>query len=105
MNTSSLRRGLLLATAGFVVAFAASGQAIAGANAELKTAVAKPTSVEIDGRVWKCEAAKCEAIGDGAPQSLKRECKRVASELGALKMYSSENGKLDEAGVAACNVK
>jgi hypothetical protein len=101
---TTLRRGLLLAATGF--AFAASGQAFAAtASAQLAAAVKAPTTTEIDGRVWTCTADKCEGAGDGSAQSLKRECKRVAAELGALKAYSSENGKVDDAGLVVCNAK
>lgn len=106
MIRSNLRRGLLLATAGLVMSagLTVGGQAFA-AHADLKAPVAKPTTTEIDGRVWKCEGDACEGSGDGASQSLKRECKHVAAELGALKAYKSENGSLDGAAVEVCNTK
>jgi len=100
---STIRRGLLLAVTG--LALSAAQAFAAPALAELKTPLAKPLTAEVDGRVWKCEADKCEGNGDAQPQSLKRECKRVAAELGAMKTYSSDTGKLDEAGVAVCNAK
>lgn len=104
MIHSNARGGLLLAAAGFVAAL--SGQAFAGtATAQLQAARTTPVAVEIDARLWKCEAGTCTGVGDGRAQSLKRECMHVAAELGALKAYSSENGKVEDAGLAACNAK
>ena len=103
VTTQKSGRALLLAATlslGLASGFATQ---VFAAEALLKAPVAKPLSTEIDGRVWKCEADKCEGNGDGASQSLKRECGHVAAELGALKTYSSENGKLADASV--CSTK
>lgn len=94
------RQGLLVAAALFGFAGTA-----AAAEAVLKAPVAKPITTAIDGRVWSCEGDKCTASGAGDSQPLKRECRRVAAELGALKTYKSETGSLDEAGTAVCNTK
>jgi hypothetical protein len=93
-------RGLFAAAALFGLVGTASA-----AELVLKTAVAKPTTTAIDGRIWSCEADKCVAAGQGDPQPLKRECRRVVAELGPVKTYKSENGALDETAAAACNAK
>lgn len=94
-----------------IVALAAPGAVRAGPaspqpariEARLVTATAKPRTLIVDGRIWRCEADLCTSGGGGRSQPIARECKRAARQLGPVAFYRNGAVSLDAAALAACN--
>jgi hypothetical protein len=75
------------------------------AEAVLVSAPAQAVQTVIDGRLWRCFGTGCRAqpSGAAASQSVARECRRVAAELGALSHYRTGKRVLTPAELAGCN--
>jgi hypothetical protein len=75
------------------------------AEAVLVSAPAQAVQTVIDGRLWRCLGTGCRAqpTGTAASQSVARECRRVAAELGALSHYRTGRRVFTPAELANCN--
>lgn len=74
-------------------------------QAKLVRPVSEPKVVSVVGADWRCDGDIC--IGEGKRNvgldSLMKECRKVAVELGPLAEYRSRGRSLSEANIAACN--
>jgi hypothetical protein len=76
-------------------------------QATLVQAVAKPKTVIIDGRFWKCVDKTCTANPSEqySQQAYGRECARVAAKFGAFESYASGDKTFTAEELTACNAK
>lgn len=76
-------------------------------EATLATAVAKPKTVIIDGRFWKCADKTCYAnpSEQASQQAFGRECARVAAKFGAFESYTTGEKTFTADELTACNAK
>ena len=77
--------------------------AFAASSATLAAPSHKPRLIVLDGRVWRCDGAACQAGGRGRSQALIRECARVARKFGPLAAYSRDGVAASGADLARCN--
>ena len=76
-------------------------------QATLVQAVAKPKTVIIDGRFWKCADKTCFAnpSEQGSSQAFNKECARVAAKFGAFESYTTGEKTFTTEELTACNAK
>ena len=72
-------------------------------EAKLATAVSEPRRVVIDGRTWRCSGDVCKAGEQGTDQPPKRECGKLAKEVGQILNYTNGKKDLSADDLAACN--
>ena len=100
-------KSLLLASALVSIAGGASAaESSRTAEAVLVAAPSQATEVVVDGRLWRCFGTGCRAQATATPisQSIGRECRRVAAQLGEIAHYRSGKRALSSAEIATCNV-
>lgn len=68
----------------------------------LQSADGAPARTIIDGAVWKCQGASCQALG-GQPQSADRACRRIVARLGKVTAFTWRGTSLSGDALAACN--
>ena len=75
--------------------------------AVLATPLTRPSDPVIDGRIWHCDAAVCQAAfrSSARSQPLDRECAGAARVIGAFASYQTGAEALEGEKLAACNTK
>lgn len=74
-------------------------------EAKLAKPVADGRVVTVVGANWRCDGDTCIGEGkrNGGLDSLMKECRKVAVELGPLTEYRSRGRALSPANIAVCN--
>lgn len=74
-------------------------------HAKLVRPLAEAKVVAVVGADWRCEGDVCIGEGkrNGGLDSLMKECRKVAMELGPLTEYRSRGRSLSQANLAVCN--
>ena len=74
-------------------------------EATLATPAQGEKTVKISGVDWRCAGPDC--VGEGARrssiESIMKECRKVAAELGPLAAYQSRGRAMTKGNLAACN--
>lgn len=73
------------------------------AEAKLAKAVSEPRKVTIDGRTWRCNGDVCKGGEFGTDQPPKRECGKLAKEVGPILSYLNGKRELSADDLASCN--
>ena len=91
-----------LTAASFAIMMAMPAFAGTSFTAQLTEPTAEPTEFIANKAIWSCEGSTCAAELRRKTPTV-RSCKKVAKEIGSLAGFSSEEGELDTADLAACN--
>lgn len=94
-----------LVFAACVVLAAHPASAQVRSEATLASPAATPATVVVDDVTWRCEGAACVGVAErrSGLDSLMKECRKVAAEIGPITAYSSRGRTLSERNVAVCN--
>lgn len=94
-----LRISAVIAASAF---FAMPALAATSFSATLETPVPEKTRVTAYKAVWLCEADTCVADLNRKSPTV-RVCKKVVSEIGAVKTFGTDEDALSEEDIAECN--
>jgi hypothetical protein len=73
------------------------------AVAKLAAPLAQAKRVSIDGRDWRCEADVCKGGTQGTDQPARRECGKLAKQVGEIAAYQDGRREISAADLASCN--
>ena len=66
---------------------------------------AAPARLVINDTIWRCDGAKCTGKNETRPVMIRKACKSLAGEVGALSSLTIGTQVLGETELAACNEK
>lgn len=95
-------RTLILSTALFAT------PALAGyvpGEAQFASGASAPARVIVNDTIWRCEGSQCTGKAESRPVMIRRACKTLAVEVGALSSLTIGTKALDATELAACNEK
>lgn len=95
-------RTLILSTALFAT------PAFAGyvpGEAQFATGASTPARIVVNDAIWRCDGSQCVGKAEARPVMIRRACKTLASEVGALSALTIGTKALDATELAACNEK
>jgi hypothetical protein len=104
-----MKQALLALSAIFMAATAVPAQADVlpdgASKATLISPAPTPIEAVIDGRIWHCTGASCDAAANDSAdvQTLPHECHRTAIWLGKFSAYQTGAVALTDAQLTACN--
>ena len=87
----------LLATPALAGYVPSEAQFASGTNA--------PARVIVNDAIWRCDGARCVGKNETRPVMIRKACKTLAGEVGALSAFVIGTKELDATELAACNEK
>ena len=73
------------------------------AQAKLAAPLSAAKKVNIDGRDWRCEADVCKGGTQGTDQPARRECGKLAKQVGTILSYQDGRKDISAKDLATCN--
>jgi len=73
------------------------------AVAKLATPLPAAKKVNIDGREWRCSGDVCKGGTQGTDQPARRECGKLAKQVGEIVSYTDGRKDISDTDLATCN--